>query len=452
MKAISNLLKPATLANLNKAIDYKLDPLEFFSEVSKDGADFQTLKIGPSSLHLLNHPDLIKEVFSTQSKNFLIRSEGQEVKVFSPIFGNGLGVSKGQFWHRQRHLVQSAFKRSYLLAYGNEMTALTKQETDQWHSGQIANIRPRMVELSRKIITAITLGKDALQDFEVFDSAFNAAIEEYDLRDKNWLLYFLPAKFPTSSNLKYQQAMKNVDCLLYELIEKRAQVEEEAEDILSILMRIEDSDGNRMTDVELRDEIMNILIAHDSVADIFTWAWWLLAQNPDVEKKLVDEWQTVLGGRYPNTADIPNLRYTEWVVKETLRLYPLAWAVGRVAIEDCEINGNKIRSGEHIVMSQWVTHRDPRFFEKPEVFNPDRWSDENAKDIPAFAYYPFGGGPRVCIGRGLAMMEATLGLATIGQQFKMQPINHHTIEPPKPGPSFMLRPQNDAFHVELMAR
>ena len=210
--------------------------------------------------------------------------------------------------------------------------------------------------------------------------------------------------------------------------------------MLSILMQMRDENGIGMNNRELRDELVNIVLPHDSMSDALTWAWWLIAQRPDVEEKLVTEWQSVLAGRLPTFQDIPKLRYTEWVMMETLRLYPLAWVTGRVAMEDCEIGGYPIHAGENVVMCQWVTHRDRRFFEQPDTFNPDRWANDFAKRLPTYAYYPFGGGARVCIGRGLAMMETILILATVGQQFHLEPLPNQRVVP-YPNPSFALRPK-----------
>ena len=183
-----------------------------------------------------------------------------------------------------------------------------------------------------------------------------------------------------------------------------------------------------MTDQQLRDEVMNLLLAgHETTANALSWTWMLLSQNPLVQTKLQEELQLVLGGRVPTMADLPQLRYTERVVMESMRLYPPVWAITRQALQDCEIGGYPIPAGTNVFMSQWVMHRDPRYFDNPEEFNPDRWADDLAKRLPTYAYFPFGGGPRVCIGKSFALMEAVLVLATIAQKFQLTLVPEHPI-------------------------
>jgi cytochrome P450 len=443
------LPEPKGYPLIGHALDYRLDPLKFYSRCAEYG-DFVRLRFGPHPVYFLNHPDLIKQVFVTQGSSFLSRAEGRESRFFDPLFGHGLAVSEGTFWRRQRRLMQPIFQRHHLANYGATAVTHMQAELATWQPGQVIDGRAAMTRTARRIITDIALGAVGLAHFDTVDEALGAALVEYNHRDRNWLLYLMPERFPTPSNRRYHGAVAALDGWLYEAIAAGRHHNPDTGDMLCQLLKVQDETGAGMGDRELRDELINVLVGHDTIPDIFCWAWWEIAQHPEVEARLIEEWQQVLGGRSPTMEDIPRLAYTEWTVKETLRLYPLAWVTGRVATQDCAIAGQPIHAGENVVMCQWVTHRDPRFFDDPHRFNPDRWAPEAAKRIPAQAYYPFGGGPRACIGQGLTMLEAVLLLAEVGQRFGLRPIAERP-PVPQPGPSFSLRPSS-GFTAELVAR
>ena len=196
-----------------------------------------------------------------------------------------------------------------------------------------------------------------------------------------------------------------------------------------MLLQSQDEDGSQMTDQQLRDEVMTLFLAgHETTALALSWSWYLLARYPEAEKKFHEELEEVLGDRPPTFADLPYLKYIEKIVKETMRLYPPAYGLGREAIEECELGGFRLPARSQIFAFQWVTQRDPRYFDEPERFNPDRWTEEFTTKLPKYAYFPFGGGPRVCIGNSFAMMEIILCLATIGQRFKLALVPDHAIE------------------------
>jgi cytochrome P450 len=216
-----------------------------------------------------------------------------------------------------------------------------------------------------------------------------------------------------------------------------------------MLLEARDEDGSWMDNRQVRDEVLTFLMAgHETTALALSWAWYLLAENPEVDQRLRDELDCVLGGRVPTISDLPLLKYTEGVIKEALRLYPPAWGVGRTVVKEFEVGGYRIPAGANLVMSQWVMHRDARFFPEPEKFDPDRWSTEAARKLPRFAYFPFGAGPRQCIGNGFAMMEAMLLLATMAQRFQPRAVPGHPVEPL---PSITLRPKGGVW-MELRAR
>jgi len=216
-----------------------------------------------------------------------------------------------------------------------------------------------------------------------------------------------------------------------------------------MLLAAHDEDGSQMTDRQLRDEVMTLFLAgHETTALTLSWAWYLLAQNPQAEKKFHDELDEVLGGRTPTVADLPRLKYTEMIAKESMRLYPPAFGVGREAIGDCEIGGYRVRAGSQLFMFQWAVQRDPRYFEEPGRFHPERWTEEFMSALPKYAYFPFGGGPRVCIGSYFAMMEVIMLLATIGRKFRFTLLPEHTVSLM---PAMSLRPA-DGIKVKVISR
>jgi cytochrome P450 len=245
---------------------------------------------------------------------------------------------------------------------------------------------------------------------------------------------------PIPSMARVRRAGKQVDEIAYGIIRERQTSAKNNGDMLSLLMQARDEDGSGMSDKQLRDEAVTFLLAgHETTALSLSWAWYLLSSNPEVEQKLHAELHQVLAGRTPQTSDIPQLAYTEKVVKEAMRLYPPAWAVARTVNNECEVAGYRLPLGANVVVSPWVMHHDARFFTDPQEFNPDRWSTERTQTLPKYAYFPFGAGPRGCVGQSFAMMEATLLLATIAQRFRFAVVPDH---PVVPMPSVTLRPKH----------
>jgi cytochrome P450 len=249
--------------------------------------------------------------------------------------------------------------------------------------------------------------------------------------------------------IQFRHAVRQLDETVYGIITARRRDEADSGDLLSMLMQARDEDGGRMNDKQLRDEVMTFLLAgHETTALTLTWTWHLLAQHPAAQNKLHAELDRVLAGRAPDFADLPKLTFTEQVIKESMRLYPPAWSLARTVISPFELRGYQIPAGANVVMSQWIMHRDPRYFSDPESFDPGRWAPERAQKLPRFAYFPFGGGPRQCIGNSFAMMEAILLLATIAQRFTLRAVSSEHV---MPVPSFTLRPKN-GIRMKVEAR
>jgi cytochrome P450 len=233
-------------------------------------------------------------------------------------------------------------------------------------------------------------------------------------------VFRVPESVPTPRNLRTTRAIAEIDALLFRIISARRKTPPR-DDLLGTLLAAQDDDGSGMSDKQLRDEAITLFLAgHETTALTLAHTLYLLSKHPDVERKLHAELEEVLGGRAPSANDVRALPYTERVLKESMRLFPPAWTTGRETTEEIEVRGYRVPKGAQVMVSQWIVHRDPRWFPNPEGFDPDRWTPERAKSIPRFAYFPFGGGPRVCIGNHFAMMEATLILAMIVQRWKLE--------------------------------
>jgi cytochrome P450 len=254
--------------------------------------------------------------------------------------------------------------------------------------------------------------------------------------------FLLPASIPIPTTRRLRRAVEQLDKVIYEIIRRRRASGTMSGDLLSVLLQAQDDEGLGMTDRQLHDEIMTLFLAgHETTANALSWTWLLLGQHPEVEEKLIEELRHVLGGRAPTPSALPRLTYTEMVLREAMRLYPPVWVIGRRALAPFRMGNYELPAETNVVMSQLITHRDAKYFPEPERFDPDRWrpNDPRNLSLPRFAYFPFGGGPRVCIGAGFSMMEAVLLLATIAQKFKLTLVPGQTIEKL---PSVTLRPKS----------
>jgi cytochrome P450 len=391
------------------------DPLDFFSRCAREYGDVVRFFFGVKPAYLLNHPDLVEQVLVTQYHNFV---KSSAYRRGLRILGNGLLTSEGDFWQRQRRLCQPAFHQERIAAYGKVMVSYTNRLLQQWQEGEVRDVHQEMMHLTAAIAAKTLLDVDLTDEAQDVEAALQAVMD-FNAQLSNQ--YLVPVWVPSPSNLRYSRAIDQLDTLIYRIIDQRRSSGKDTGDLLSLLLMIRDEDdGTQMTNQQVRDEAMTLFLAgHETTANALTWTWFLLSQHPDVEAKLLEELKTVLSGQAPTVTDLPRLRYTERVVLEAMRLYPPVWGISRAALQDCELGGYPISAGTTVFLSQSVIHRDPRFFDNPEVFNPDRWADNLKKRLPTFAYFPFGGGSRICIGKAFAQMEAVLVLATIAQRFRL---------------------------------
>ena len=411
------------------------DLLGFFTMCARQYGPIVQLRLGNMPALLLNDPGLIEYVLVTNNRNFIKHTFFW--RHVTAVFGDGLLTSEGKFWVRQRQLIQPAFHRERIAAYSEVMVDYTKKMLDTWQDQEVRDVHQDMMHLTSKIVAMTLFGAQVERDVEAMTAAFEVITEEFAVRFRR--LVRIPDWVPTPNNLRYRKAVSRLDEVIYGIIRQRRVTGRDSWDLLSILLHAQDEEGSRMTDQQLRDETITLFLAgQETTALVLSWTWYLLEQYPTIEAKLWEELRSVLGDWTPTIADLPRLPYAEMVVKESMRLYPPAYTLGREALQECEIGGYQIPAKTTLFMSQWVMHRDPRYFDRPEEFNPDRWGNDLAKRLPAYAYFPFGGGPRHCIGHAFAMTEAVLLLATIAQRFHFTLVPEHPIQP---YPSITLRPR-----------
>jgi cytochrome P450 len=296
------------------------------------------------------------------------------------------------------------------------------------------------MRLTLDIVAKTLFDTDVSREAEDVGAALQVLMSKF-FRQAGFAL-LLPSFIPIPTTRRLQRAVGQLDKVIYEIIRRRRTSGQTSGDLLSVLLRAQDDEGLGMTDRQLHDEIMTLFLAgHETTANALSWTWLLLGQNPGVEEKLVEELRRVLSGRSPTAADLPRLTYTEMILREAMRLYPPVWVIGRRGLAPFRMGEYELPAETNVLMSQIITHRDARYFPDPDRFDPDRWKADDPRfvSLPRFAYFPFGGGPRVCIGAGFAMMEAVLLLATIAQRFTLTLVPGQTIEKL---PSVTLRPKS----------
>jgi cytochrome P450 len=417
--------------------DWRADILGFYTRMAREHGDIVSLRIADRRMVLVSHPDGVEEVLATRHRHF---KKNFAQRMLTPWLGNGLLLSEGEVWLRQRRLMQPAFRRERVTSYADTMVALTRRMIDSWQDGETRDIHDELTRLTLAIAARTLFDADVTDRASEVGQALLVLMNDFNKRFRS--LFALPLWMPTPANVRSRRAIGRLRAVIDRIIVERRRSGAEGRDLLSILLnaRDEEGDGGHMTDQQLRDEVLTLLLAgHDTTANALTWTWYLLATHPDIAERLAGEVRDVLGDQPPTAADLPRLTYTERVVAEAMRLYPPVYAFGREAVQDTEVLGHRIPHGWNVVMSQWVIQRDPRWFADPERFDPDRWADSLAQRLPRYAYFPFGGGPRLCIGNAFAQMEAVLILATIAREYQFTIDPAHLVELM---PMVTLRPQH----------
>jgi len=398
--------------------ELRRDPLGLLERCSRDYGDFVRMRLGLSNFVLINHPELVEQVLITHNHDF---RKNVGTRRLRSALGNGLLVSEGEFWLRQRRLMQPAFHRQRIEAMAESMVSIASNVVDTWRIGETRDLYEAVTEITLQIAARTLFGADITRDLACIHRS--ASIMTEHIRSRLFsLMLFVPDSVPTPGNLRYAAAVRDLDALIYRVIaQRRAGAVDRQDDLLGMMLAARDDSGAAMTDQQVRDEVLTIMSAsYDTTALAVTWACVLLAQNPAARVRFLAHIDAVLGERAPAAADVSQLDYVEHVVAETLRLYPSAWVVGREAINDTWIGGQSILKGTTVLVSPWLLHRDARFFDQPEAFRPERWADGLSQRLPRLAYMPFGGGQRTCIGSGFALLEVSLVLATIAQRFRIE--------------------------------
>jgi cytochrome P450 len=419
------------------------NPLDYFTAMAQKYGDVSGMRIGKFRSLFINRPDLIEDVLVNNARLY---HKGRILRANKYLFGEGLLTSEGDFWLRQRRLAQPAFHRARVNAYAATMAEYAEQMIATWGNGEERDIHEEMMQLALRIVSKTLFDADVTRDAKEVGETLDVLLQ---IAANFGRTILVPLWVPSPRNIRAKLGIKRLEKVIYRIIAERRANGRDTGDLLSILLHAQDEDGSHMNDRQLRDETITLFLAgHETTANTLAWTWWLLAQNPAVEKKFHEELDGVLSGRAPEVDDLPRLAFLNNVLTESLRLYPTAWGMARLAAEEHEIAGYPVRRGYGVAFAQWVIHRDARWFDAPLEFRPERWDNGLAKQLPRFAYFPFGGGPRQCIGNTFALMEASVVLATIGQKFRFQLVPDHKVMPLA---SITLRPKN-GIQVRLETR
>lgn len=365
------------------------------------------------------NPDHVKHIMQDNNRNYV---KSFAYRVLENLVGKGLLTSEGDFWRKQRRLMQPGFHKERLTSFGEIMTDACHDMLEQWRQlpdGSEVNVSKDMMEMTLNAVCRAMFSTDVGQAMEVVSREFDVANELMNSRIVNPTT--LPLWMPTPRNQREKKSYKAIKAVVADMIDQRRRTTERYDDLLAMLMETEDADtGERMTNQQVQDEVITMFLAgHETTAVALAWLFHALDQNPEVEQLSAKEAQNVLQGRTPNLGDLRGLTYTRMVIDETLRLYPPAWLIGRHSLEEDQIGGFRIPPKSNCMILVYHIHRDPRFWDNPEQFIPERFSPEKSEKRHKFVYFPFGGGPRLCIGNSFALMEMQLSVAMILQEFKL---------------------------------
>ncbi len=424
---------PKGLSRLRVSLDFYRDPLGLLTRLAEAYGDTVYMAVPGMRVFMLNDPGDIETVLRHHPECFM---KDRFLQASRRLFGDGLLTSEGELWRRQRKLAQPAFQLQRIQSYAGAMTEATVKMLDRWRVGEERDVHADLMRLTLDIVGQTLFGTDMERFGEEVASSFLTLTD----------FFASPAsmsetlqRVPTPGNLRYRRAVRRIEGIIAELIAARRAQPTGGNDLLSRLMAATDESGGRMSDRQLRDEAITFVLAgHETTALALTFTFMLLGRHPEVERRLAEEVAGVLGGRVPTAADVAQLEYATWVVKESMRLYPPVWGIAREAITDFQLGDSTIPKKAQVLLTQWVVHRDKRWFPEPLAFRPERWGEPAVQSLPRCAYFPFGDGPRICIGNQFAMMEAVLLLATIVGRHRLELVPGQKIDLL---PSITLRPK-----------
>jgi cytochrome P450 len=409
------------------------DRIEFLSELAKLG-DVTHFRMGPYTVYFVNHPEYVRDILVVNACKFI---KGRALQRTKTLLGNGLLTSEGAFHLRQRRMMQPPFHKNRIAEYAVCMTQFADEMANDWRDGETYDISQEMMRLTLRIVAKTLFATEVTSDADEVGRSLTTLVDLFNML----LLPFSEVleKLPFPQSIRLRRARKSLDEIIYKIIDERRRDSSDHGDLLSMLLQARDEDdGGQMTDEQVRDEALTLFLAgHETTANALTWTWYLLSQNPAAEAKLHDELDRVLTPgrnvsinprasanldlRIPTVDDIPTLKYTECVLAESMRLFPPAWAVGRMAVETHELGGYQIPKGSTVLTSQYLLHRDPRFWDDADKFIPERWQTQSIKEAgQKNIYFPFGGGIRRCIGESFAWTEGILLIAAIARHWKLR--------------------------------
>jgi cytochrome P450 len=410
------------------------NPIFLFQHLAETYGDIAHYKLAHNHIIFLNHPDYIREVLVVQNDNFIKERTVQRTKM---LLGEGMITSEGAVHRAQRVAAQPAFHRQRTAEYAEVIVEEAARVRDSWRSGEQRNIAADMMHLTLKVVARTLFATDLREEVYELAAAINRIMSLYNflvmLPAAEWLVHVRPPGLAA-----FVRARKRIDAVVYRMIDAHRRNGCDRGSLLDLMLAASSSD-HAESRRSVRDQVITIFLAgYETVANALTWTWYLLSQNPDNELRFHAEVDYVLGGRTPTVEDVPRLRYAENVLAESLRLYPPAWAMGRYARNDFALGEFFLPARTTVLISQFVTHRDARFFADPLRFEPDRFSPEGKAQRTKFTYFPFGAGPRQCIGESFAWMEGVLILSTLAQNWKLKTVPGHRVEPQ---PLITLRPK-----------
>lgn len=411
--------------------------LNLLVESAREYGPVVGIKALGSTGFLLDHPDYIKYVLAQNNRNYAKSKNYEALKL---VIGNGLLTNEGDDWLHQRRLMQPPFHNHRVQQYGDLICQETEKTAARWNgrfvqSDEICDLSREMTDLTLRVVSKTLFGASVQAQMDKLIQAQSFLNGYVDSRMGG---INLPHSMPTPKNRRYRKSLRDLDEVVWGIIRERRNTEDSGGDLLSMLLAARDEQtGEAMSDSQLRDEVAAILLAgNETTANALSWTWYLLHKHPQVAQKLYGELDRVLAGREPSLQDVKNLPYTKMIFQEAMRLYPPAWAISRKPLDDDEIAGYPIPAESTVLICPYVTHRNPEFWEEPDYFRPERFAQGTPND---YRYFPFGGGPRKCLGNGFAMMEGQLVLATLAQQFRVRIRDEQDIEL---NPQVTLRPRN----------
>ncbi|MBZ0297817.1 MAG: cytochrome P450 [Anaerolineae bacterium] len=405
--------------------EFARDPIKFITRLQNEYGDVAAFSLMGKQSVLISNPQDIERVLLETGKHY---GKFHPTYAMRTILGNGLVTSEGDFWKRQRKLAAPAFHHQSIKRYADQMVTYAQDMAQTWQSGAVRDIHQDMMTLTQRIIMKVLFDVDVLDNAAEASKAFDDMMQALGA-DMGGIEAILPGFVPTPVRTRMVEGVKYIDGLLLEIIEKRRAEGSEKHDLLTMLMEARDDEGQPMRTEQLLDEIRTLYLAgHETTATTLSWTWFLLSRNPEVYARLESEIEQVLDGRAPTAEDVQQLPYCNAVIKESLRCYPVAWITQRIALEDVEIGGYQVAKDTMIFLSPWIVHHDARWYTEPDAFIPERWLKDKAEQPARETYIPFGGGPHICLGNGLAMMEGVLLLATLLQHDHVSILPEYPVE------------------------